>query len=156
MTRETLHRLVKIGFGEYICNTTSASPADVTLGKNCLKLPGPEFFIHFQIFSAQCLQKLNVSFGDTRDEWGHQTFIPLNVEDLYKEGPNLNLVRQSDFYPFEQVKSLKIIKNDKYSLKLQILRYRDTIVVQTMQSAFTKSHPSRCRCSNIFCIISRS
>ena len=136
MTRETLHRLVKIGFGEYICNKTSASPAGVIL--------------------TQCLQKLNVSFGDTRDEWGHQTFIPLNVEDLYKEGPNLNLVRQSDFYPFEQVKSLKIIKNDKYSLKLQILRYRDTIVVQTMQSAFTKSHPSRCRCSNIFCIISRS
>jgi hypothetical protein len=42
MTRETLHRLVKIGFEENICNKTSVSPTDVILGKISLKLSGPE------------------------------------------------------------------------------------------------------------------
>ena len=56
---------------------------------------------------AQCLQRLNVTFGDTRDEWGHQRFIPYKIEEFYSnEGPNMNFIHDADFYPFEKVSSL--------------------------------------------------
>jgi len=69
--------------------------------------------IHFRIhffkmisLIARCLQRLNVTFGDTRDEWGHQRFIPFNVEEFYSnEGANMNFIHDADFYPFEKVSS---------------------------------------------------
>jgi hypothetical protein len=45
-----------------------------------------------------------VTFGDTRDEQGLQTFIPYRIEEFFSdEGPNMRFIHGADYYPYKKV-----------------------------------------------------
>jgi hypothetical protein len=109
-----MRRLVERGLDQNVCNTTIPGSADdVIIGMGILSASSKNEFLKmiFQMI-AQCLQRLDVTFGDTRDELGHQRFIPYNVEEFYSnEGPNMNFIHDADFYPFEKVSSWRHYSN---------------------------------------------
>ena len=48
------------------------------------------------------MEKLGITFGDTRDQLNHQTFIPFSIEEFYSgKGRNIDFTRISDLYPYE-------------------------------------------------------
>ena len=120
-TRETLRRIVEIGLNQNLCSTFNIPGGgdDIILG-NLNHIKSKSVIIKFT-YSGRCLDIVNVTFVDDRDQDGRHRFIHYAVDKLFDEDSmEMRYIRKHDHYPHGPVCWVKIIVpsfNFKFQLK---------------------------------------
>ena len=70
------------------------------------------------LIKGSCLEKLNVTAGDSRDDRGRERFLPFNLEDHLLNGVLKEMrgtaayLHKWSFYPAKEVFFFKFLKRD--------------------------------------------
>ena len=110
-TRESLRRVVEIGFNQNLCSTfnLSGQSDDMILG-NFIDITSYTVNTNKLIYSGRCLDILNVTFVDDRDQDGRHRFMHYTVENLFNGGSfAIHSTNMHDHYPHGPVCWMKII-----------------------------------------------